>query len=238
MLARTDVCPGGKTNAARCKLRFLGKNNSFTDNLATKGAGGGVLVTKLACGLVEVPACQPSCDDSAAVGISKQAFYECLGDGRGVTFSSSASPGTSPIASADASPGTSPDASPRASSASPLSPGLVAPAKGAGRSLLQDATAPGAGAGAAAPVALNQVGRMGYGMDLASAATTAHFTMVDNLTVEGLPTSGNASVAPGNFLPVALRLKDRWDEDVRGDISDASMIVQVRGWGGGRQGGG
>jgi len=94
---------------------------------------------------------------------------------------------------------------------------------GAGRALLQDA------------VAFNRIAPSGYGEDLASAATSAHFLMVDNATVDALPLVYNASAAPGNMLPINLLLRDHLGNNVTGKISDASMIMQVRlglGWGG------
>jgi hypothetical protein len=95
------------------------------------------------------------------------------------------------------------------------------PAKaGAGRNLL-----------AAAPneTFFNEISDNGYGEDLATAAATTHFRLVDNATLDDLPTEYNASAAPGNMMPVGLLLRDQLGRDVTGRISDARMIMQVGG---------
>ncbi|KAI8472522.1 MAG: hypothetical protein J3K34DRAFT_519707 [Monoraphidium minutum] len=185
--------------APGCALWLLGKGNAFKSNNAGDGAGGGLLITKLSDALVKLPACDGPLDEAT--------FRECLGS-----------------------------APPRAA---PPARGAARAAAGAGaarrRALRADSLVAGDGgaevvmtappAGEMTP--LNEVSPVGYGEDLASAATTAHFLMVGNATVDGGPVVVNASAAPGGLLPVGLQLRDQLQRDVRGDISDASMIVQA-----------
>lgn len=103
-----------------------------------------------------------------------------------------------------------------AAPAAPAAPAAGGDTMTAGRALLAGALAP-----------LNDVSSQGYGEDLASAAATAHFLSVGNVTLDDAPITYRASSAPGGLVPVSLRLRDRLARDVQGDISDASMIMQV-----------